>query len=237
MVFGKYKKNQQPAGHGPIPDPSEHHRKDADHRHNTDMEHGHPRPKNSLEPEDLEEIFRREMTEEPAEENAERHESAGTEFFEQRGQDQAKMDILEKALQEEKDRSLRTLAELENYRRRSARELDDANKYRAMDMIREILPVMDNLARAVEAAEKQNPNDPLLAGVRMVYQQFLSALANQKCTKIEALGRPFDPNFHEAIQQFESDEPANTVLCVPQDGFLLVDRVVRPSQVVVAKPR
>lgn len=236
MVFGKYKKNQQPAGHGPIPDPYEHHRKDADHRHDTDMEHGHPRPKNSLEREDLEEIFRWEMGEpapESAEEDFAEHESAGKAFFEE----QTKADLLEKSLQEEKDRSLRILAELENFRRRSSRELGDANKYRAMDMIREILPVMDNLSRAVVSAEAQNPDDPLLAGVRMVYQQFLRALENQKCTKIEALGQPFDPNFHEAIQQFESDEPANTVLCVTQDGFLLVDRVVRPAQVVVAKPK
>ena len=199
-----------------------------DHHHPHD-EPAHPKSEaeqeavkesGSLEREDLEDFFGRNIVEEAF----------------SKGIDDTLISELESALVEEKERSLRILAELENYRRRSARELDDAYKYRGMDVIREILPVMDNLARAIEAAEKRDPGDPLLAGVRMVYEQFLSALAKQKCTKMEALHQPFDPNFHEAIQQFASEEyPPNTVICVAQDGFLLQDRVVRPAQVVVSK--
>ena len=206
-------------------------KKDHHHPHG---EHDHPKPPEaekeipgSLERDDLEEIFRREMGE-----DAEDLPTAEEFLF---GAN-PKVAELEKALADEKERSLRILAELENYRRRSARELDDANKYRSMDVIREMLPVMDNLARAIEAAEKRDPDDPLLAGVRMVYQQFLKALENQKCVKMDALHQTFDPNYHQAIQQFASAEhPANTVICVAQDGFLLLDRVVRPAQVVVSK--
>lgn len=188
-----------------------------------------PKKPHSMEREDLEEIFRREMgTDADGAENAQ----AGQEFF----AGDTKIAELEKAVQDEKDRALRTLAELENYRRRAARELEDAHKYRAMDMIREILPVLDNLQRAIESAEKQNPDDPLLAGVRMVAQQFEKALESQHCTRIAALNEPFDPNLHHAIQQFESPDVApNTVVHVAQEGYVLEDRVVRPSQVIVSK--
>ncbi len=194
-------------------------------------EENNPKKPHSMEREDLEEIFRREMGDGEEENTAERG-PAGKDFFER----DAKLTELEKALTDEKERSLRIMAELENYRRRAARELEDANKYRAMDMIREILPVMDNLGRAIEAAEKQDPDDPLLEGVRMVRRQFEKALESQKCTQIAALNQPFDPNFHQAIQQFESDEVApNTVVHVAQEGYLLADRVVRPAQVIVSK--
>lgn len=143
---------------------------------------------------------------------------------------------LEKALSEEKDRTLRLYAELDNVRRRAARELVEERKYSGMDVIRAILPVIDNLQRAIDAAEKQNADDPLLEGVRMVYQQMIDALKQNNCTKIEALNQPFDPKFHQAISQMPSADVADgSVLIVAQDGYLLHDRVVRPSQVVVSK--
>ncbi|MDO4550051.1 MAG: nucleotide exchange factor GrpE [Planctomycetia bacterium] len=225
MAFGKYKKGHSASD------------KEQERQQNMSEEEGNVRQKKaeSLEREDLEELFRREMGTDGKEgEKTSGHEPAGKEFFES----QAKLEELEKALQNEKDRCLRVMAELENYRRRAARELEEERKYRAMDVIREILPVMDNLGRAVEAAEKQNPDDPLLEGVKMVWQQFEHALENQKCTRIEALNQPFDPNLHQAIQQFESDEvPPNTIIHVAQDGFLLEDRVVRPAQVIVSKAK
>jgi len=143
---------------------------------------------------------------------------------------------LEKALADEKDRVLRLYAELDNTRRRAAREMVEERKYSGMDVIRAILPVMDNLRRAIDAASQQNADAPLLEGVKMVYQQMTDALKQNNCTKIEALNQPFDPNFHQAISQMPSEEiPENTCMIVAQEGYMLFDRVVRASQVVVSK--
>lgn len=146
---------------------------------------------------------------------------------------------LQKALEEEKERSLRLYAELDNVRRRASRELLEERKYSGMEVIRAILPVMDNLQRAIEAAtaaSAEGTNDALLEGVRMIYQQMTDSLAKNHCTRIEAQDQQFDPNFHEAISQMpNADVPENTILFVTQEGYLLHDRVVRPTQVVVSK--
>jgi len=145
---------------------------------------------------------------------------------------------LQKALEEEKERSLRLYAELDNVRRRASRELLEERKYSGMEVIRALLPVMDNLQRAIEAASAaaEGTNDALLEGVRMIYQQMTDSLAKNHCTRIDAQDQQFDPNFHEAISQMpNADVPENTVLFVAQEGYLLHDRVVRPTQVVVSK--
>ncbi len=143
---------------------------------------------------------------------------------------------LQKALEEEKERSLRLYAELDNVRRRASRELLEERKYSGMEVIRAILPVMDNLQRAIEAASAEGTNDALLEGVRMIYQQMTDSLTKNHCTRIEAQDQQFDPNFHEAISQMpNADVPENTILFVTQEGYLLHDRVVRPTQVVVSK--
>ncbi len=143
---------------------------------------------------------------------------------------------LETALQEEKDRVLRLYAELDNVRRRASRELLEERKYSGMEIIRAILPVMDNLQRALDSAAKTNEGDPLFEGVQMIYQQMTEVLKKNHCTRVEALDQPFDPNFHEAISQMPNpDVDENTVIYVTQEGYLLHDRVVRPAQVVVSK--
>ena len=147
-----------------------------------------------------------------------------------------KIKKLEAEVVQEHERTLRFAAELDNLRRRSAREQADLLRYSGLEVIRAILPVMDNLQRAIAAAEQQNADDPLLEGVRMVYQQLSAALEKNNCQKIHAEHEPFDPKFHEAISQMPSDEfPENTVLIVTQDGYMLADRVIRPSQVIVSK--
>lgn len=136
---------------------------------------------------------------------------------------------------EANDRALRAHAELENYRRRAQRELSDALKYANAGLVRELLPVLDNLNRAIEAATPSEENQALLEGVKMVAQQFLAALGKHGCTKVEALHAPFDPNVHEALSKIPSEEhPAMTVIHEMLPGFVLHDRVVRPSQVVVS---
>ena len=138
-------------------------------------------------------------------------------------------------LEEAGDRLLRAQAELENYRRRARRELEDERKYAAMPLLRDLLPVFDNVRRAIEAAERTSEGSSLLEGFRMVSQAFDAALARHHCQRIDALHKPFDPTYHEAISQQPSNELGpNVVLMVVQEGFMLHDRVVRPAQVIVS---
>jgi molecular chaperone GrpE len=142
---------------------------------------------------------------------------------------------LRSELEQAKDRALRSQAELDNYRKRAARELDDRLKYADMGILRELLPVLDNIQRAVEHAENGSGQTTLLEGFNMVGNQLQSVLEKHHCKKIEALHAPFDPNLHHAISQMPSAEyPPNTVILVTQDGYQLHDRVVRPSQVIVS---
>ena len=148
------------------------------------------------------------------------------------------LDQLRNDLEAAKDRVLRSQAELENYRKRAARELEEHIRYAELSLLRDVLPVMDNVDRAIEAGEKNADASNLLEGFKMVSQQLRELLACHHCTRIEATNAPFDPNVHHAVMQQPSEEhPANTVLMVTQDGYQLHDRVVRPSQVIVSKQK
>lgn len=139
-------------------------------------------------------------------------------------------------LEAARDRELRCRAELDNYRKRAARELDDRLRHANLPLLQDLLPVIDNVERAIEAAEKNADADALLEGFNMVRQQLEDVLKRHHCRRIEALGAPFDPNVHHAVMQQPSDEhPDNTVMMVTQNGYQLHDRVVRPSQVIVSK--
>lgn len=138
-------------------------------------------------------------------------------------------------LSAEKDRALRLQAEMENLRTRTAREISENTRYAALALMRDLLPVIDNIERAIEAATKQGESDSLLEGFKLVEQQLLTVLAQHNCVKIEAQGQPFDPQFHAAIlQQASEDIPASHVMLVAQQGYKLHDRVVRPAQVIVS---
>jgi len=146
-------------------------------------------------------------------------------------------DALQVQLQEANDRLLRSQAELDNFRKRSRRELDEQLKYAQLPIMRDLLPVLDNLERAVSAT--QLTEDPaaesLLQGVQLVMADLKSILQRHHCRQIESVeGTEFDPNCHEAIaQQPSAEHPPGTVIQVAQTGYQLHDRVVRPSQVVV----
>ncbi len=145
------------------------------------------------------------------------------------------LEALRNELQEAKDRALRSHAELENYRKRVARQMQDERRYAQVPLIRDLLPVLDNLDRAIAAAEKTHDATSLLDGVKIVGGQLEDILARHDCVKIDALNQAFDPHLHEAISQVPSaDHPANSVMQVAQTGFRVHDRVVRPSQVIVA---
>lgn len=142
---------------------------------------------------------------------------------------------LDAELAAEKDRTLRLQAEMQNLRNRTSREIADERKYGALPALRDLLPVVDNIDRAIEAAEKQEEGAGLLEGFKLVRQQLMSVLQQHGCQPIEGLGEPFDPQVHEAILKQPSDEyPADHVMMVTQQGYQLHDRVVRPSRVIVS---
>jgi molecular chaperone GrpE len=137
---------------------------------------------------------------------------------------------------EAQDRYLRGQAELDNTRKRMRRELDDERRYAEIRLLEDLLPVIDNMERAIEAAEKNADAASLLSGIKMVSQQFNAVLERHHLKPIKPDGEPFDPAVHQAIMQQQSDEhPDNTVVAVGQTGYKLHDRVVRPAQVVVSK--
>ena len=148
---------------------------------------------------------------------------------------QAEIDRLRSEVAEARDRYLRSQADLDNYRKRARRELEDERKYALMPLLRDVLPVIDNLERALDAAQKNPDPTKILEGIKMVAQQFEETLGRHSATRIDALGQQFDPNLHQAIMQQPSDQPPNTVLQVTQPGFQLHDRVIRPAQVIVSK--
>ncbi len=132
------------------------------------------------------------------------------------------------------DRVLRMQAEMENLRRRTARELADERRYAPLPFVRDLLDVLDNIDRAIEAGEKAPEGSGLLEGFRMVGKQLRSLLEKHGVHPIAADGEPFDPNFHEALLQQPSTQPSGTVLMVTKAGYQLYDRVVRPAQVIVS---
>ena len=141
----------------------------------------------------------------------------------------------EAELAAERDRNLRLRAEIENVRSRTARELSEQSRYASLPLVRDLLPVMDNIDRALDAAAKSGESSPLVEGFRLVRQQLAAVLQQHNFREIPALGEPFDPQFHAAIlQQPSSDVPANHVTMVTQPGYQVHDRVVRPSQVIVS---
>ena len=138
-------------------------------------------------------------------------------------------------LRDAEERVLRVQAELENFRKRSRREFDDAQRYREMDLLRDLLPVLDNVLRAVEASEKTADVESLKAGFRMTAQQIEKVLEAHGCTTIDTIGHAFDPAVHDAILQQSSTESPGTIVGIASRGYRLHDRVVRPAQVIVAK--
>lgn len=146
---------------------------------------------------------------------------------------------LTQALEETKahqEQYLRTLADMENLRKRTLREKEDLAKFANENILREILPVIDNLERAIEHADQVENGESLLVGVKMTLSQFSQVLGRFGVKPVDALGQPFDPALHQAMGQIESaDQPVNTVVQQMQKGYQLNDRLLRPAFVMVAK--
>jgi molecular chaperone GrpE len=136
---------------------------------------------------------------------------------------------------EYKDNWARSKADLDNFRKRVYREMDDERKYQSLPLLKSLLPAFDGLDRAVFAASKSKNFDDLLNGVQMTIKQIESALTGHGAKAIVSEGQSFDPNLHEAISQLPtSDYPPMTVLNDVERGYMLHDRVVRPSKVIVS---
>lgn len=143
---------------------------------------------------------------------------------------------LKDQLDAEKDRLLRLSAEFENYKKRKQREIDDFKKFANETIFRQMLPVVDNLERAIASAETNSDEGALLEGVKMIHKDILKLLEMFSVKVVKAGNEPFDPNFHQAVTRHETDEfPENTVTTVLQNGYLLHDRLIRPAMVVVSK--
>jgi molecular chaperone GrpE len=149
----------------------------------------------------------------------------------------AKHKQLEDRLAEAEDRVLRTVAEAENFRKRLQREKEEQARYANEAIIRDLLPVMDNLERALDHSQAETDQGGLIEGLNMTRKGFLDSLARFGCIPVEAVGRIFDPNFHEAVSQEKTaDHEANTVLRELQKGYMLKERLLRPAMVVVSNP-
>jgi molecular chaperone GrpE len=150
---------------------------------------------------------------------------------------EAKLAASEKEKKDNWDRYLRSAADLENTRKRQKREADDAKFETKTKILKEILPVVDNLERAIEHAGAGSENNPIIEGVQLVLRQLMTAFERLDVTPVDALNQPFDPNLHEAISQQESELPPGAVVTVLQKGYKSGERLLRPALVVVAKPK
>jgi molecular chaperone GrpE len=139
-------------------------------------------------------------------------------------------------LKETHERLLRTAAEFDNYKKRAVKEKEDVQRFGSERLLKDFLPVMDNLERALDHAEQHDPRQ-VIEGVRLVQKLFENTLAKHGVVGFSAVGKPFDPGLHEALMQQDSDAPAGTVISEMAKGYKLNDRLIRPAAVVVAKPR
>ncbi len=152
---------------------------------------------------------------------------------------ESRLETAEQALQSEQDRFTRLYAEFENYKKRTAREMGEFRKYATESLIKELIPVVDNLERAISSSgEETQDKSCILEGVEMTRKEILRVLEKYQVKPIEAMGMPFDPNFHEAVGQEESEtEGDNIVVRELLKGYTMHDRLIRPSMVIVSKAK
>ena len=129
----------------------------------------------------------------------------------------------------------RTRADFENYQTRVRRDMEADRKYAATSLVAELLPVMDNLERALESAKSAKETATIIEGLDIVRRQFSDTLAKQGVVEIKPQNDPFDPNLHQAVmQQPSAEHPPMTVLFTVETGYKMYDRVIRPAKVIVS---
>lgn len=153
---------------------------------------------------------------------------------EQEVEELTELEQLENQLKEEEAKYFRLLADYDNFKRRASLDQEALKKYRAQSLITNIIPVLDNFSRALDVEVKSEETQSMLEGMEMIYRTLEAALETEGLTAIEALDEEFDPNFHQAIMtESNPDKPSGVVLEDLQKGYILKDRVLRPSMVKV----
>ncbi len=152
--------------------------------------------------------------------------------------DESGENVLQEALkesQENRDRWLRAVADLENFKKRSVQDRTKILKYKEEDLLRELLPIIDNLERALTHGHKEDETNPVTQGVKMVLGMFNEVLKKYGVVELDSAGKTFDPQFHEAIAQEPSrDVNPNTVTRELERGYMYKDKLLRPAKVVVS---
>jgi len=136
------------------------------------------------------------------------------------------------------DKYMRLAAEFENYKRRAQRDQSDAIRYANESLLKNLLPTIDNLERAIQSGNDAGASGALIEGVQLTHKQFLETVGKLGVRQVSSAGGDFDPNIHQAVAQVESDTAApNTVVEEFQKGYFLHDRILRPAMVTVAKEK
>lgn len=149
--------------------------------------------------------------------------------------EQQEIEQLKQQADEHYQRLLRAQADFDNFRRRTRQEKEEFAKYASLKVVEQLLPVVDNFERALAAGKESNDYDALLKGVDMIFRQLDQVLAAEGLKPMEAVGQPFNPEYHQAIMQVESDEHEEGIVVEElQKGYLLKDKVLRPAMVKVS---
>jgi len=166
-------------------------------------------------------------------------EPSSTEMREQPSQEKvhAELDTKAKEAAERYAQLLRLGAEFENYKKRVQKEKSDLIKFGNESLLKAVLPILDNLQRAIEHGKKMNENGPLLQGIDIILRQFLTTLERFGVKPVAAMGESFDPEKHEAVSQAESDQEPDRVIFEMEKGYLLHERLLRPAKVLVSRVR
>ncbi len=164
---------------------------------------------------------------------------AGTQSKEPKSAEDLRADLEQAQAEATKLREqlLRTAADFDNFRKRTRRDIEDAQRKSVEKVLLEVLPVSDNLERAVQAAQQGGDVSAVVEGVTMVLRFFEDALNRLGVERVPSVGQPFDPSIHEAVQQVESDESPGTVVNELTPGYRMNGKLVRPALVGVARPR
>lgn len=149
---------------------------------------------------------------------------------------EAEVEMLKKQAEESKQRYLRAQADFENFRRRTRAEKEELSKYGSMSVLEKLLPVVDNFDRALDASRQNDDFNSLLKGLEMIHTQFSQILEEEDLKPIQAVGQPFNPEFHQAVMQVESEEHEEGIVVEElQKGYMLKEKVIRPSMVKVSQ--
>ncbi|WP_339157400.1 nucleotide exchange factor GrpE [Paenibacillus sp. FSL W8-0186] len=144
-------------------------------------------------------------------------------------------EALRAELEEQQQRLLRAQADFDNFRRRTQKEKEELGKYASAKLITELLPVIDNFERAIASGEQGTDVSSYAKGVEMIFRQLEGVLGNEGLKAMETVGEPFNPEFHQAIMQVESDEHEEGIVVEEvQKGYMLKDKVIRPAMVKVS---